>query len=45
VAKDFSNGDLREKPYKKIAKLEVPVPNREEQASQQGGGASPQDQK
>ena len=42
---NFGNGDLRGKPDKQIAELEIPVPGkREEQASQQGG-PKPQDQK
>lgn len=40
------NGDVRGKPDKNIAKLKIPVPgNAEEQSKQQGGGATPHNQK
>jgi hypothetical protein len=45
-SQEFENGDLRGKLDKKIVRLDIPTPgNRDEQASQQGGGAAPQDQK
>ena len=42
----FGNGGLSGKPDKKNAEFEAPIQsNRDQQASQQGGGAEPQNQK